>query len=94
MPGRRAGSPIAVQYMRQYNAESQKQGRKGFNSQVRRLELTILLLFRLSYGQTQHTVLIENAEFASVIQTSYIKMLCTMLDKIYENVDYNKYNNS
>ena len=46
MPGRQAGSPIAV-YMRKYNAQSQKQGRKRFNYIVKTIHFSYLPIIYL-----------------------------------------------
>ena len=58
MPGRQAGSPIAVQYMREYNAESQKQGRKRFNSVVKTIGFGHLVIIYQRPIQLCNTVLL------------------------------------
>ena len=45
MPGRRAGSPIAVQYMCDYNAESPKHDSKRFNSIVKTIHFAHFVLY-------------------------------------------------
>ena len=44
MPRRQAGSPIAVLYMREYIAESPKQGRKRFTSIVKTIGFDHLVI--------------------------------------------------
>ena len=47
MPGRRAGSPVVVLYILEYNAESPKQGRKTFNSIVKTIHFSNLPIIYL-----------------------------------------------
>ena len=83
MPGQRAGSPFAVLYMREYNTESPKQGRKRFNSTVlwRQLTFPIFLLFiydnkeRSDFVTSEHSVCADSELPATPPPFSYTRSI-------------------
>ena len=79
MLGRQAGSPIAVQYMREYNAESPKQGREGLNSIVK-TTFPIFLLFIYAVQCTVYTtyeyiqnIINLNLHYTTELSSTYCK---------------------